>query len=150
MMEIEDKCEYGICLNEALLRDALEKPDRLRMGLAVKYPSLNLLWGDIIWIKEPWQFLEFRTEGHFPARPNKELLSEGSRYGIAYKYLSVWRKTPATRGFKWRSPVTMPRWASRIQFVRKDTFEVIGSKDYYEALWIRDWVEEDHTGLFGD
>jgi len=76
--------------------------------------------GDRLWVRETWQAIRAWDDGEVE---EVHPVPKGRRGGIAVVYSASdeqagWHRDD--RGFSWRSPIFMPRWASRI------TLEVTG------------------------
>lgn len=86
--------------------------------------------GDRLWVRESWQAVWFSHDYRVCAPKSAR---EG-RHGCRIAYAADWpNETPQERGFPWRSPRFMPRWASRI------TLELTGVR----VLRLRDMTERD-------
>ena len=93
------------------------------------YPKLFV--GDLIWCRETWVALRFYRDYESgviddwePCDPKcvkeeKEGPFDDRPYAFIYRADGHWEDDPPNKGFSWRSPVTMPRCASRL------TLEVI-------------------------
>lgn len=134
MEEIEDKVDHGICLSNLQYKDVLENPQSLKIGLKIKYPKMDLQWGDTLWVKEPWQFIHIVPgldwddfESLCAVKPDPTLLTgpNGNEYNVLYRYLSYWDDDLRNRGIKWLPAVTMPKWACRFKIEYKDKFYII-------------------------
>lgn len=69
--------------------------------------------GDAMWVKETW----LHGDAWYPDAPWKNTFAEGRGYTtVNYKASATNEdlRELAEGGYAWRSPVTMPRWASRL------------------------------------
>jgi len=87
--------------------------------------------GDRLWVRETWQgiyssedpetgFVDEVMEACLDTVKEHRSKWAGSYYQVAYSADGWDAEDAEERGFKWRSPVTMPQWASRI------TLEITG------------------------
>jgi hypothetical protein len=84
--------------------------------------------GDQLIVKETWGVYQLDCEG-MKEYPN--ILYKANRHTRLYISDEVWKYN--TEKFSWRSPVTMPRWASRI------TLEITGiAVEQVDGVWM--WV----------
>jgi len=91
----------------------------------------KLTIGDRFWVKEIWQtiqlFIDWETgycddlrevspDIYFAHRTEYNNFDFGcSRFSIAYKAGDHWEDHRDDRGFSWRSALSMPHWASRME-----------------------------------
>ena len=76
--------------------------------------------GDMLWVRETWAAIHTYKDwetGYIDDWEGSEKVPSSSENGYwspVYRATSDWGDTEE-RGFKWRSPTSMPYWASRIQ-----------------------------------
>lgn len=127
--------------------------------------------GDLLWVRETWATVRFQCdpEGWIeeerdadPSEVELHLKSERSprRWRMAVRYRATYDdmgERSADRGFRWRSPLHMPRWTSRITLeirdVRCERVQCINEDDAFKegvtcpscGYTTKDaWIQRDH------
>jgi hypothetical protein len=124
------------------------KPDV--RGNADLYPSRLTAWrGDRLWVKEVWNAFTFSEDGECAWPTDKIPTADEVRdiRDAAYRFdvQAVYRESDRARKWfadqKWRSPIHMPRWASRLTLIVTDV-RVQRLLDISEADAVAEGVED--------
>jgi hypothetical protein len=91
--------------------------------------------GDVLWAKETWAY--------YPALVGGEIYADHENERVALRYRATWTKRHSG---PWRSPIFMPRWASRITLTLAADARVERVQDITEA----DAIAEGVSRLFSD
>lgn len=96
-----------------LANDIAANKDKMRNGMHIKvHPTLwqHVRPGDRLWAREAWAYVHETAYRHDAELPTA---ADPNRRGMAAVYRDGWDRSPPT----WRSPIHMPRWASRLTLV---------------------------------
>ena len=102
--------------------------------------------GDRLWVREAWQ--EFLLSEHPPGRkigPHGRFgipteMAKGNISHVAFRADGEWPDHPEMGAARWRSPIHMPRWASRLSLAVTDV-RVQRLQDISEADALAEGVE---------
>lgn len=136
----------SVCREEWMSEGPSRKGGRLQWD---PWRKLTYAPGDEVWVREAWNIFELTQDGD-TATPVKTVPSyrefrDAEDLAVRGYWHLIHRANCVERGFddgpKWRSPVTMPRWASRITLLVKSV-RVERLQDISEADAIAEGIRQ--------